>query len=265
METADLFVALSNQALLVGLATTRIAVAFLLLPVFTNELVPALVRNAIFVAFALIAIMLQPAFPSEAINALGWITLFAKEALVGVAIGVLFGIFLWAFEAAGQVIDTQIGATMAQVVDPLSGQQTSLTGAFLGRLANFMFMAAGGLLLLLGILLESFALWPMGQPLPDLAWGGLKVFEAEFSHFFRLTLLIAAPMLVVLFIIDGVLGMVNRYAQQLNVFFLSMSLKALAAVAILLLMVAALMELLVDEIVTHYDTVPGLLRGVLGG
>jgi len=80
----------------------------------------------------------------------------------------------------------------------------------------------------------------------------------------RLTLLIAAPMLVVLFIIDSVLGLVNRYAQQLNVFFLSMSLKALAAVAILFVMVVSLMQLLIDELLRHYDIVSALLRSLFG-
>lgn len=265
MQASDIFTFLSSHALLVGLATTRIAVAFLVLPVFTNELIPALVRNAIFVAFALIVIIIQPPLPVAALNVQDWIAMFVKEAVVGVAIGVLFGIFLWAFEAAGQVIDTQIGATVAQVTDPLSGQQTSLTGAFLGRLANYVFMAAGGLMLLMGVLIESFALWPIGQPLPDLAQAGVQLFTAEFSNFLRLTLLIAAPMLVVLFIIDSVLGLVNRYAQQLNVFFLSMSLKALASVAILLIMVSFLVQLLIDELLRRYDSVPAALRGLLGG
>lgn len=264
MESPDIFAILSDQALLIGLATTRIAVAFLLLPVFTSELVPPLVRNAIFVAFALISIVLQPALPAAHLDVQDWIVLFAKEALVGAAVGVLFGIFLWAFEAAGQVIDTQIGATMAQIIDPLSGHQTSLTGTFLSRLANYVFMAAGGLLPLLGTLLESFALWPIGQALPNLTQAGIMIFEAEFSHFIRLTLLIAAPMLVILFIIDGVLGLVNRYAQQLNVFFLSMSLKALAAVAILLVMVSTLMQLLIDELVSHAGALPILLHSVFG-
>lgn len=265
MDAADIFSWLSSHALLVGLATTRIAVAFLLLPVFTSELIPPLIRNAIFVAFALISVMLQPTISVADFSTGDWIMLFAKEAFVGAAIGVFFGIMLWAFEAAGQVIDTQIGATMAQIIDPLSGHQTSLTGAFLSRLANFVFMAVGGLLILIGILMESYALWPIGQVLPDLAKLGVTLFEAEFSNFFQLMLLISAPMLVVLFIIDSVLGLVNRYAQELNVFFLSMSLKALAAVAMLLIMVPPLVQLIIDKVADHSALTLDSLRQLLGG
>ena len=262
MDIPEIFSSLSNQILLIGLATTRVAVAFLMLPIFTGELVPAMVRNSIFVSIALIAIVMQAAVPVEALHAMDWITLFAKEAVVGVAIGILFGLFLWAFEAAGQVIDTQVGATIAQVVDPLTGQQTSLTGEFLGRLANFAFMAAGGLLFLVGALIESFVFWPIGEVLPDLSKIGLTIFETEFSRFIMLTLLIASPILVVLFIIDGVFGLVNRYSQQLNVFFLSMSLKAVAVVMLLILMISSLVQLLVTELVSHTGALPDLLQNV---
>ncbi len=258
----DLFNSLSDQALLLGLAVTRVAVAFLMLPIFANEVVPTMVRNAIFVAFALIAVVMQATVPVETLHALDWVMLFAKEMMVGVAIGLLFGLFLWAFEAAGQVIDMQVGATIAQVTDPLTGQQTSLTGEFLGRLANFAFMAAGGLLLFVGALIESFVFWPIGKIMPDLTTVGLTVFETEFSRFIMLTLLIASPMLVVLFIIDSMFGLINRYAQQLNVFFLSMSLKAVVVVLLLILMIHSLVQLLVDELVIHAGELSTLLQGV---
>ena len=45
-----------------------------------------------------------------------------------------------------------------------------------------------------------------------------------------LTLLVAAPALVLLYVIEGVLGLINRFAQQLNVFSLSQSLKSVAAI-----------------------------------
>ncbi len=262
MELEEIFSLLSRNALLIGLATTRVAVAFLMLPIFTSDLIPAMIRNAIFVSFALIAIIVQPTIPIETFNAIDWVALFAKEIMLGVSIGLLFGLFLWAFEAAGQVIDMQVGATISQVLDPLTGQQTSLTGEFLGRMANYAFMAAGGLLLFMGVLMESFALWPVGQALPDFTRASLTIFESEFSQFMVLTLIIASPLFVVLFMIDSVFGLINRYSQQLNVFFLSMSIKAVAVVMILILMLYSLVHLLVEELVSHANGLFGLLQGI---
>lgn len=252
-------------ALLLGLSTTRVAAAFLLLPLFTPELVPPLVRNALFVALALLSLALQPAVDASAFTAADWLRLFAKEVFVGLAVGLLFGSVLWAFEVAGQVIDLKTGASMAQVVDPLSGHQTPLTGAFLSRLAGFVFMFSGGFLLLVGVLLQSYALWPVGQAMPVLQPAGAGLFEAELGRLMTLALLITAPFLVVLYLIEGVLGLVNRFAQQLNVFALSNALKVLAADALLLLLLSSLVQLLVDDVATRPAAVLRALKALLGG
>lgn len=265
MESFILLGSLSDQALLLGLSTTRIAVAFLLIPLFTGDLIPATVRNAIYLAFGVLALSLQPPVTAAAIQGIRWLPLLAKEAFIGGALGFLFGSVLWAFEAAGQIIDTKVGATTAQLTDPLSGQQTPLTGAFLGRLANFVFMFSGGLLLFAGTLLDSYALWPVLSFKPVLAAGGMRVFETEFGRLMLLSLLIAAPSLVVLFAIDGVLGLVNRFAQQLNVFALSMSLKTWASTLVLMLTLGSMVQQLIADLQSRPGIVLRLMRSLLGG
>lgn len=259
MAATDIFTPLSSQAVTVALATTRIAVAFMILPLFSSETVPALVRNAIFVALAIITIVIQPEVSAGKISELSWLILFLKEVIVGLAIGFLFGIYLWAFETAGMIVDTQIGISMAQVMDPLSGHQTTLIGEFLGRFTNYIFITAGGLMLLVGVLLESYHLWPINQVLPDIRHVGVGLFEAEFGNFFRLTLLIASPMLVVIFLVDSVMGLINRYAQQFNVFFISISLKMLAAISVLVAMIFILADLLISELVKHAGAFPEVM------
>lgn len=248
MNAIFAFGSLADAALLVALSSARIAVAFLLVPLFTGDLIPATVRSAIFLSFGLLGLAMQPPLAPDALQHANWLVLFAKEALVGGGIGFLFGTVLWAFEAAGQLIDTKVGATTAQVTDPLSGQQTPLTGAFLGRLANFVFMFSGGLLLFVGTLLDSYRLWPVMAPLPALKAGGLVVFEHEFGRLMVVALLVAAPALVVLFMIDAVLGLVNRYAPQLNVFALSMSLKTWASTLVLMLTLGAMVQAIVADV-----------------
>ena len=265
MESLALFGSLSDIALLLGLSATRVAVAFLLVPLFTNELIPALVRNAMFIAIALLSLMLQPTPAPMVLTTWQWITLFAKEAFIGGAIGFLFSGVMWAFEAAGQVIDSKVGTTQAQVMDPLSGHQTSLNGALFGRLASFVFMAGGGFMVMIGTLLESYALWPVRAPFPSLVEGGTRLFESEFGRIMLLTLLIAAPALVLLYLVEGVLGLINRFAQQLNVFSLSMSLKAVASIWIIWIQIVTLVQLLQDDLLSRGGIALQSLRALLGG
>jgi len=172
---------------------------------------------------------------------------------------------MWACEAAGQLIDSKVGSTQAQVMDPLSGHQTSLNGALFGRLASLVFMAGGGFMVMIGALLESYALWPVRTPLPPLAEGGARLFESEFGRIMLLTLLIAAPALVLLYVVEGVLGLINRFAQQLNVFSLSMSLKAVAAIWIVWVQLITLIQLLQDDLLTRGGVALRSLRALFGG
>jgi len=265
MEFSSTYELLSDDVLLLGLSITRVAVAFVILPLFSNELIPALIRNSIFVALALIAIVVQPAIDVQVLTTDAWLNLFAKEAFIGLIIGVFFGVYLWAFEAAGVVIDTQVGSSMAQIFDPLSGHEVTLIGEFLSLLANFLFMAAGGLLLLTGAILQSFTLYPIDVPLGDLRLTPIVLFEAEFSRFLTLTLMIASPIIIVTFIIDVCMGLMNRYAQQLNVSFLSMSLKSISAIALLMIMLPLLVTQLHDEIARHANGIDNYLKGILVG
>lgn len=248
----------ADAALLLGLSTMRVAVAFLIIPLFTQDLIPALIRNALFLALALLGLLVQDVRPMS-LGGLQWALLLGREAMLGAALGFLFAGMLWAFEMAGQFIDMKTGASQAQVLDPLSGHQTSLTGAFLARLASWVFMASGGFMLFAALLLDSFALWPLHGDWRLLP-GGTVAFEAELGRMLRLALMIAAPSLVLLYLVDGVLGLVNRYAQQLNVFSLSMSIKSVVGHLVLLLQLGSLVVLLNDELLNR----PSVVRELLG-
>jgi type III secretion protein T len=248
----------ADAALLLGLSTMRVAVAFLIIPLFTQDLIPALIRNALFLALALLGLLVQDVRPMQ-LGGLQWALLLGREAMLGAALGFLFAGMLWSFEMAGQFIDMKTGASQAQVLDPLSGHQTSLTGAFLARLASWVFMASGGFMLFAALLLDSFALWPLHGDWRLLP-GGTAAFEAELGRMLRLALLIAAPSLVLLYLVDGVLGLVNRYAQQLNVFSLSMSIKSVVGHLVLLLQLGSLVVLLNDELLKR----PSVVRELLG-
>ena len=265
MESLSLYGSFGDLALLLGLSATRVAVAFLLVPLFTAELVPAMVRNAIFMAIALLSLLVQPSSEPLQLSTWQWITMFGKEAFIGATIGILFAGIMWAFEAAGQVIDTKVGTTQAQLQDPLSGQQTSLNGAFFGRLASWIFMAGGGFMLMIGTLFESFALWPVRTPLAGLAANGARVFEGELGRIMLLTLVVAAPALVLLYLVEGVLGLVNRFAQQLNVFSLAMSLKAVAATWIIWIQLTTLSRLLQDDLLSRHGAVMQALHQLIVG
>jgi len=265
MDAFGVYGSAGDLALLLGLSATRIAVALLLIPLFSAELIPPTVRNAMFLSIALLGLVVQPLVGPAKASAGLWLSMFAKEALIGCATGLLFAGVMWAFESAGQVIDAKIGMMVGQVTDPLTGQQISLHGAFLGRLASYVFMAGGGFMVLVGTLMQTYAAWPVWAPLPALAAGGVRLFESELGRIMGLTLLVAAPAVVVLYLIESVLGLINRFAQQLNVFSLAASLKGFIATWVILIQIVPLVRLLQDDLLARGSTVIRMLHAVFRG
>lgn len=238
-----------DQVVGVALTLPRIAAAFLMLPLLTGENMPALVRNSFFVSLALVVFPLAAAAaPMSAGLHSPWLLVVVKEIFIGIAIGFSFGSVFWAIGSAGNFIDAKVGSTIASVVDPLAGHQTSLTGAFLSQLAAWLFMTSGAFIVFLDLLLSSYAIWPVGAFLPHLKAPAADFFIGQFSYQMTMALLLAAPALVVMSLVDLSLGLVNRYAQQLNVFTLAMPIKAWLSTWIVLLMLGVFLEVVLRKL-----------------
>ncbi len=255
---------LGDLALLAALASTRFAMAFLLLPILAQDTVPQMVRASIFLAFGVITLAVQPMIHVNDWGIGQWIGMFAREAFLGLALGLLLAAVLWAFDAAGEVVDGASGMGMAQIVDPLSGRQTSLSGAFLSRLAVYVFMFSGGLMLWIGVLMESFVQWPLSHPGLTIKPQGVTLFESAFAQFAGLTFMMAAPALVLLYAIDLSLGLMNRYAPQLNLISISMSLKGVAAVGVWLVLLGTLVNTLIERLGELMPTLIQQVGALLG-
>jgi type III secretion protein T len=239
-----------DQLLYIGLALTRLAAAFALMPVFGRALVPHLVRNSIFVSFALIVLALQPPEALMRPTPPLWIALFLRELFIGVSMGFLLGAVLWAFDAAGSIMDAKIsGAASGEVVSPFSGEQTTLHGALLGQLALYIFVMFGGLSLFVSVLLESYVVWPLSASAPNFHMADSSIFEGRFERMMALAIGLAAPALVILTIVDSAMGLINRFAPQLNVFAASLSIKAWLTTFLILVFSAVIVRTILNEMV----------------
>jgi type III secretion protein T len=246
----------------VMLVSPRIAAAFLILPILSKEDAPAMVRNTIYVALAL-SVPLAMETVTIPQGFVPWLGIVVKEVFVGATIGFTFATVLWAIAMVGDIIDTKVGTSMATLTDPMSGSSSTLTGAFLSRFANYLFLALGGLALFLELLLGSFSIWPVAAALPDLKMDSLYFFTRGFGAMMTLVFMLAAPALVLMSMVDLTLGIMNRYAPQLNVLPLTMALKAWMTSGLLLLGLGAFMAVITNA----FDRSRGLLntlRAVFG-
>jgi type III secretion protein T len=251
-----------DQLLLVGVSSARFGFAFVFVPIFSKEVMPGTVRNSIIVTFGLIALAMRPDFTAAQLSAAGWALMLLKEVAAGTIIGLFFGTILWAMTAAGEIIDTKIGATIAQVIDPMTGASTSLNGILFGRFAQITFVTFGGITLLVGTVMNSYLIWPLGPAGINIQAASVKFFEDEFGQFFYLAFLFSVPILTILYIIDVGMGFLNRFAQQFNVFSLSMPIKSIAATLLIILILPFMAQVIAQNMRSRNAVAHGVLSRV---
>lgn len=256
----------SALALLVPLAaaTARVLPVVWLVPAFGGGTVPAPVRLA--VGLLLGALVFPLIVPAAALPALPVLALMlTRELMVGVTLGFLVSLLFRAAEMAGRWIDVFRGASMGEILAPPTGERSSPTGALFLLLAVLVFLETGGLGRLLLALARSYEVVPL---LPGSGGGagaarGARLLEltlALSAGLLESALGLAAPVLVAVLLADAALGLVARFAPQVQVYFLGLPLKALLGVALVLVCLGALRLALVDGFVGLWAGVEQALR-----
>ena len=227
------------------LAAARLGGALAILPATSSSMITGVARSAATLAFATLVVpAILGAMPSG-VPSWPLMTLTAvKEAVIGFLIGFFAAIPFWIAENIGNLIDNQRGATMGEVYSPLSGAQVSSTGLFFTQVVSTLFFVGGAVFILLGTLYRSYALWPVFtegirfDPATPLAVLGAA------DAMLETTVIIAAPIVILMFLATVGLGLVNRTAPQLNVFFLSMPVKSALGVAMLIVYLPFILDML---------------------
>jgi len=165
------------------------------------------------------------------------LALFAKEIFVGMVIGLSAAMVFHAFEAAGQVIDAQRGASMAQVFSPQSGHQVTIFAQFMLQFGIVLFLVLGGHRLFLHALFESFQVIPVYEFLntgPNFV-GLMELFISITGQVLYIGAQLAAPIIISIFVVDLILGVMNRISPAINVLTLGFTIRGVTGVLIFFL------------------------------
>lgn len=240
---------ISQVFLIFTFCLPRLLAAFMIMPIFTKEVLPGLVRNGVVVGLALFIYPIATVnAPGEAFTAINGFAILIKEVVIGMLIGYSAAAMFWAIESTGFFIDNQRGATMASSIDPLTGSQTSPLGIFLVQALTVVFFVSGGFLLFLGALYKSYQLWPIFSFFPVLNLDAVPYLLGILDRLMGLAVLLAAPMIITMFMAEFSLGLISRFAPQLNVFFLAMPVKSAVGIFILVLAIGLMLGYLSNEL-----------------
>jgi type III secretion protein T len=253
---------IQHWLLALGLVFARMIAIFSIVP-FLSSILKGQIRNGVIVSLCLIMLpAILPTVPTSIESLQTLMSIIGKEVLIGFLLGFVISIPFWAIEGIGFIIDNQRGASMASIMNPMSGEQTSLYGSLLLQLAAIIFFTSGGFQAFLSVIFESYRIWPIQSffPKPDEAFA--LFFLEQMDYLMELIILYAAPIVIAVFIAEFGLGLVNRFAQQLNVFSLSMPIKSGIACFLMILYIGILAMAFKPKLIDVQQTIK-MLAGIL--
>ncbi|VVE48158.1 EscT/YscT/HrcT family type III secretion system export apparatus protein [Pandoraea iniqua] len=244
-----------------SLSVPRILGMSLLLPVLGAQSFPGLLRTGISAGFALVIVpLVAKQLPQTGFDTLTLMGLCLKECLIGLMLGFLFSVPFWAMEALGFLIDNQCGATISATLNPFAGHDTSTLGALYAQAFVAFFVASGGLTLVMGLLYETYRLWPVESFVPRLSLSDAPVWLGILNGTMALALTLAAPAMLLMYLAELGLALISSFVPQLQVFFIAMPIKCALALFVLAVYGANLFSYINEDITGLRDALPRLAR-----
>jgi len=191
-------------------------------PLFSAVAIPVRARVAL---AGVIAIVLAPTVGQSAPLSLSWaaMMLTLQQVLVGLAIGFAMQVALTAMAVAGDFVGVQMGFGFAGLFDVQSRFQVPVMSDLFNLVGLLMFVTLNGHLILLGVLVKSFAVVPIAADgaLPPLGWHALA---AAGGPLFEMGVWLALPVVAVLLAANLAVAVVSRVAPQINIMSVGFSL-----------------------------------------
>ena len=225
-------------------AMTRIGAAMLAAPLFGAGSVPPQLRVIMAGAIAVLVCAWTPlAAPPALFSAMG-LLMVAGEILVGLSLGFVLQLSFAAPVIAAEVIGGAMGMSMATSVDPNSGTASPALGQYFTVVLTVIFLALGGHLQWIGLVIESYGVFPPGE-----TWLGaekLATIVGFATTMFLTAVAIALPVTLVLLVVQVVTGVLSRSAPALNLFALGLPAGVIAGIAALIVSAPLLTDQMTD-------------------
>lgn len=239
-----------------ALIVSRIAGVVLAMPLFGGMAVPANVRALLIVALAGLVAPLVPTLAAPPDTLGGLITGMLGEALLGGLIGVVLSIGFVGLQVGAMLIAQESGLAYGQILDPTTSEEETVLGTFYLQLATVLFLIVGGHRALIGATLDTFQHIPLLRAEAALS-GDVDVLVEALSASMDVTVRVAAPTVLALFLSNVALGFLSRTLPQLNVLNVGFALKGVVSFALMTVSLPTAMSAFIgglEQIIAWFKT-----------
>ena len=247
-----------NQYLIFLLASCRTAGVIFFNPIFGRNSVPAIMKVGLSLAIAMFAVFELGTTQVINYSALEFIAAMLQGFVIGIVIGFIMTLFLSVFQLGGEVMDMQMGLSMASMYDPATRANISVTGNLLTSMYVLIFFISNAHLALFTVVIQSFQVIPLG--VGQLS-NQVAVYFIELMYYiFLYAVQLSLPIIVTEIIAEFAVGILMRLVPNINVFVINIQIKVIIGLIIILTIIPALanfmtkMNLLMMEKITQVLT-----------
>jgi flagellar biosynthetic protein FliR len=222
---------------------SRIATMVAMSPIIGSGAVPATAKIGLsFILSIIIFPFTAVHFPLIPDDIILFFLMMAREAMVGVLIGLVGLAIFSAIQLSGQIFGMQIGFGIVNVIDPLSEEHISILGQFSFLIALLLFIAMDGHHLIILAISNSYTYIPLDAfhisgPLTMEMVGLLqKMFVIAYK--------VGLPMIAALLVITVAMGLIARTVPQMNVFIVGLPLNIMVGLFMLCMSISLMAYLM---------------------
>jgi len=179
--------------------------------------------------------------------------MFVIEFIVGVFLGFVTSLFLVGLELTGALYDISSGFSMANMMDPVTGQRSAIMGQYVGMYFATLFFASGGFEVLIKMMVESYKILPLGSALftslniEHVVWYITKATVWGMS--------LALPLTIVVLVLEVSLGLINRGIGNIPIFILWLPIRTFISLFLLVFLMRPLNAVLIHAIGMQADLI----------
>lgn len=217
----------------------RVASFVFIAPFFGMTNTPSRIKVGFSVFVTIILFQILPKTTLDYQGVFGYAVIIVKEGITGLLIGFAANICNSIILLAGNMIDMEIGLSMATVFDPMTNSQVNITGNLYNYFLLMLLIVTDMHHYILNAVVDSYELIPIAGQSFD--WEHLfSSFLMFMTDLFVIAFRIILPIFVVSMILNVILGIMAKVAPQMNMFAVGMQLKVLVGFLVMFLTIRLL-------------------------
>lgn len=206
------------------LLLARIGGLMIFAPFFGSGAVVPVIRVMLALSFSVALFPLVQDRLPQADDFGSFFLVLCGELMVGMLLGLVGRLFMASLEIAGQIMGFQMGFAVIKVIDPQTNSESPVMSILQNVVGILIFLSINGHHWFVRAVVDSYQI--IGKEISLNSSMEVLIIHAA-GEMFVLGMKIAAPIVVVLLIVDVLLGIVGRAAPQLHILVVGLPAKSL--------------------------------------